>query len=51
MKNVCAACKYSKEKGQNYYCVKYGIIIYQPRAYCISYEEDSREVRKPKDGS
>lgn len=48
MKNVCDSCKFAKRKGDGIYCVKYGIIIYKERVYCVAYERDS-EVRKSED--
>ena len=48
MKNVCKSCKFSKDKGEAVYCVKYGIIIYQPRMYCISWERDTKDVKVQK---
>lgn len=48
MKDVCVACKYAKPKQTGIYCIKYGIIIYQPRIYCVAYERDVKveQVRK-----
>lgn len=48
MKDVCKACRYSKDKGGGVYCVKYGIIIYQPRIYCISWERDTKDDKVQK---
>lgn len=48
MKNVCDSCKYAKEKGRARYCVKYGIIIYKERVYCISYEGE--QIQGQEDG-
>lgn len=46
MKNVCNTCKYSKNKGEGIYCVKYGIVIYRERMYCIAWERDTDEQKQ-----
>ena len=43
MKNVCYNCENAKLKSGGCYCTKYGIVIYQPRMYCVAYETKKRE--------
>lgn len=49
MKNVCESCKNAKKRRTDTYCVKYGIIIYQPRIYCVALERDNGKVQKQED--
>ena len=43
MRNVCEDCKYAKPKGGGTtYCVKYGIIRYEPRVYCVAWDRTEK---------
>ena len=45
MRNVCESCKYAKPRvGASYsiYCVKYGIVRYQPRDFCVAWERTEK---------
>ena len=40
MKNVCAECKWMKQKrNSEWYCIKYGINMYRERIYCVANEK------------
>ena len=54
MRNVCESCAYNKTPGRDKaQCVKYGIVIYSPRIYCVAWErkKPDEQVRKQKDGA
>lgn len=47
MKNVCDYCGWQKNrKPESWFCVKYGIPMYQQRTYCVSKERKDEQVRK-----
>ena len=57
MKNACEVCRYKKDKPTGLYCVKYGIVRYQPRTFCVAFERDAykawgenEQVQKPENG-
>lgn len=50
MKNVCDSCKFLKIRGFNISCVKYGIPLYTPRLYCVSYEGKKNEQVREQEG-
>ena len=46
MKNVCDYCdKQKNRKPESWLCVKYGIVLHQPRIYCVS-KEDKKPCTK-----
>ena len=49
MKNVCDYCnKQKNRKPESWLCVKYGIVLHQPRIYCVSKEDKPRdEIPQP----
>ena len=48
MKNVCQNCNNAKWKSTGCYCLKYGIVLYQQRAYCVAFETRLKDVSESK---